>query len=377
MAHTALRFGVLGPLQMNADGTEIPVGAAKRRAVLAVLLINRNRTVPTDALIDAVWQQCPPPEARGSLHAHVSRLRRSMSGAGGDAAPPLVSAQAGYRLNASEEACDSGRFAVGHKAGIHAAAAGRFEQASRLLSAALAEWRGPVLEDLRDFPFVDAFAAALTEDKLVALTLRAEAEIACGRTHAIIGELESLVAEHPYREPLWAQLITAYYLTERQFDALDAYGRLKTKLTDDLGIDPGPTLRDLHRRILRQDPLDVEHAARVTAKRAVATLRRPTDVAGTFGVAQLRDSAGVGYPLRGAVTRIGRLSDNDIVLDDDTVSRYHAVIVDTGNSFVITDLQSANGVEVADERVRGSATLTDGDRICICGHEFVLEVSGG
>jgi SARP family transcriptional regulator, regulator of embCAB operon len=375
MAHTALRFGVLGPLQMNTDDTDMPLGAAKRRAVLAVLLINRNRSVPIDALIDAVWQQDPPPEARGSLHAHVSRLRGLMGGAGVDAAAVLVRAQSGYRLNVPDEACDFGRFAGGQKAGIHAAAAGRFEQASRLLSAALAEWRGPVLEDLRDFAFVDAFAAALTEDKLVALTLRAEAEIACGRTHTIIGELEALAAEQPYREPLWAQLITAYYLTERQYDALDAYGRLKRTLADDLGIDPGPTLRDLHRRILRQEPLDVEHAARVTAKRAVATLRRPTDVSGTSAIAQLRDSAGVGYPLRGTVTRIGRLPDNNVVLDDDTVSRYHAVIVDTGNSCVITDLQSANGVEVAGERVRGSATLADGDRICICGHEFIFEVS--
>ena len=129
-----------------------------------------------------------------------------------DPAAVLVSAQPGYRLNVPDEACDLGRFAIEQKAGIEAAAAGRFEEASRHLSAALAEWRGPVLEDLRDFEFVEAFAAALAEDKLVALTVRAEAEIACGRTHSIISELEALVADHPYREPLWAQLITAYYV---------------------------------------------------------------------------------------------------------------------------------------------------------------------
>ena len=123
---------------------------------------------------------------------------------------------------------------------MQAAAAGKFEQASQYLSAALAEWRGPVLEDLRDFQFVDAFATALVEDKMLAHTALAEAEIACGRSYAVIGELESLTAEHPYREPLWAQLITAYYLAERQSDALDAYRRLKTTLAEDLGIDPGP-----------------------------------------------------------------------------------------------------------------------------------------
>ncbi len=376
MAHSALRFGVLGPLQMSANGTELPLGAAKQRAVLALLLINRNRIVPSDSVIDAVWQQRPPPEARGSLHAHISRLRRLVSSAGIDPAAVVVSAQPGYRLNVPDEACDIGRFAIERKAGIEAAAAGRFEEASGHLSAALSEWRGPVLEDLRDFQFVDAFAAALTEDKLVALTMRAEAEIACGRTHSIISELEVLVAQHPYREPLWAQLITAYYLAERQYDALHTYGRLKTSLADDLGIDLGPTLRSLHQRILRQEPLDIKHAARATAKHVIATVQRRPKVSRESGVAQLRDAAGRLYPLCGAATRIGRLADNDIVLDDASVSRHHAVIVDTGNSFVITDLQSANGVDVGDQRIRTSETLADGDRICICGHEFTFEICG-
>ncbi|WP_055400049.1 MULTISPECIES: BTAD domain-containing putative transcriptional regulator [unclassified Mycobacterium] len=373
MAQNALQFGVLGPLQMRADGTDLPLGPAKQRAVLAALLINRNRTVSIDSLIDAAWQERPPPEARASLHAHVSRLRRLVSGAGVDPADVLVSAPPGYRLNVPDADCDLGRFATAQKAGIQAAAAGRFEQASGHLSDALAEWRGPVLEDLRDFEFVGPFAAALAEDRLVTLTARAEAEIACGRTHSIIPELEALVAEHPYREPLWAQLITGYYVADRQYDALDAYGRLKSALAEDLGIDPGPTLRSLHQRVLSQEPLDVKHAARATAKRAARTFQWRTEVRAS-AVAHLRDATGRRHPLRGAATRIGRLADNDIVLDDDTVSRFHAVLVDTGNSFVITDLQSANGVEVAEQRIRTSATLADGDRIRICGHEFTFQI---
>lgn len=360
---------------MGADGTDLPLGAAKQRAVLALLLINRNRTVAIDSLIDAVWQQDPPPEARASLHAHVSRIRRLIGSAGVDPAAILASVQPGYRLAVHEKDCDFGRFAIEQKAGIEDAAAGRFEEASGHLSTALAEWRGPVLEDLRDFQFVQPFASALMENRLVALGARAEAEIACGRAHLIISELEALVAEHPYREPLWAQLMTAYYLAQRQYEALGAYGRLKVALADDLGIDAGPALQRLHQRILRQEPLDVRQAARATAKRAAATRRRRTEVAQESAVAYLRDAGGSRYPLRGAATRIGRVPDNDIVLDDDTVSRYHAVVVDTGNSFVITDLRSANGVDVADRRIRVSATLADGDRICICGHEFVFEMS--
>jgi DNA-binding SARP family transcriptional activator len=376
MANSALQFGVLGALQVSADGTELSLGAAKQRAVLATLLINRNRPVAIDSLLDTAWRQDPPPEARASLHTYVSNLRRLLSNAGVDPATVLVRAQPGYRLNVSDTACDIGRFVIEQTAGMRAAAEGRFEQASSHLSAALAEWRGPVLDDLRDFEFVEAYAAALGEDRLAAQTARAEAEIACGRAPSIVGELESLAAEQPYCEPLWAQLITAYYLLERQYDALQAYRRLKTTLADELGIDPGPTVRDLHERILRQEPLDVKHAARATAKRAVASLDRRTSTSEQSVAAQLRNSAGHIYPLRGAATRIGRLPDNDIVIDDAMVSRYHAMIVDTGTSFVVTDLRSANGVTLADNRIRGSATLADGDRIRIGDHEFTFELGG-
>jgi DNA-binding SARP family transcriptional activator len=123
----------------------------------------------------------------------------------------LASAPPGYRLNVPEAGCDIGRFSTAKSAGVHAAAAGRFEDASRHLSAALAQWRGAILEDLRDFAFVANFATAMNEEKMAVHEARAEAEIACGRAHAVIGELEALSAEHPYREPLWAQLITAYY----------------------------------------------------------------------------------------------------------------------------------------------------------------------
>jgi SARP family transcriptional regulator, regulator of embCAB operon len=110
-------------------------------------------------------------------------------------------------------------------------------------------------------------------------------------------------------------------------------------------------VRALHERILRQEPLDVKKAARTTA------------------------TSGLVYPLRAAATRIGRLSDNDIVLDDANVSRHHAVIIDTGTSFVITDLRSANGVRVGEERIRGTATLADADRIRICDREFTFEIA--
>ena len=120
-----------------------------------------------------------------------------------------------------------------------------------------------MLDDLRDFNFVESFAKGLVEEKIVTHTARAEVEIACGRPDSVISELETLTTDHPYREPLWAQLMTAYYLADRQSDALDAYRRLRDTLAEDLGVDPGPTVRALHQRILRQQPLDVWNAAQL------------------------------------------------------------------------------------------------------------------
>ena len=374
MTEKGLWFGVLGPLQMNVAGSPVELGTPKQRAVLATLVINRNRPVPTESLINAAWEQLAPPGARASLLTYVSNLRRLIADGTADPRSVLASAAPGYRLTVSDDACDVGRFNAEKTAGVHAAAAGRFEQASRHLEAALNQWRGPVLDDLREFGFVEPVAAAYIEEKMLAHTARAEAEIACGRGNAVIAELEALTSEDPYREPLWTQLITAYYLAERQSDALQAYRRVKTILADDLGIDPGPTLRALYERILRQEPIDARSAALNTAADTVIGLEQRSAVDTPTATARLRDATGHCYPLHGATTRIGRSSENDIVLEDARVSRRHAVIIDTGTSFVISDLRSANGVVVQDQRIRSSAGLVDGDHIDICDHEFTFEI---
>ena len=375
MGNTGRGFGVLGPLQLTTGGTSVPLGAPKQRAVLAMLVMNRNRPVSVDSLINAVWDQSPVPAARTSIHSYVSNLRRLLRSAGHDPNEVLASVPPGYQLSVADADCDLGRFITAKNAGVHAAAAGRFEDASSFLTAALDEWRGPVLDDLREFAFVDTFATALSEVKVVAQIGLAEAEIACGRADSVIPRLELLSVEHPFREPLWAQLITAYYVAERQSDAFTAYRRLKLNLAENLGIDPGPTVATLHERILRQEPLDTERTAQTTAKRSAVDLGPHTVTqAGLRAGAELRGKDGQRYPLR-STTRIGRRLDNDIVLDDDDVSRYHAVVIDTGSSYVISDLRSTNGVQVQGRRIRSTATLTDGDHIRIGGHEFTFEIS--
>ena len=367
-------FGVLGPLELTVGGSPVSLGSRKQRAVLAMLVINRNRAVGSDALIDAVWGQRARQEARASLHTYVSNLRRLLNDVDVDGRTVLAAAPPGYRLGVPDIHCDIGRFVSEKTAGVRAAAAGQFESASRHLSAALGEWRGRVLEDLHDFDFVASFGAALVEDMADVHTARAEAEIACGRANAVISTLEGLTNDHPYREPLWAQLVTAYYLAERQSDALYAYRRLKTALSEDLGIEPGPTIRALHERVLRQEVLDVRRAALTAASATAGILDRRITATGAPSVARLHAPSGQVHPLIGAATRLGRLADNDVVLDDAEVSRHHAVVSDTGSVFVITDLRSANSVYVQDRRIRGSVALADGDRIRICHHEFVFEI---
>ncbi|AQA04502.1 regulator [Mycobacterium sp. MS1601] len=376
MTGKVAQFGVLGPLQVTVDGAPIALGTPKQRAVLAVLLINRNRPVAVESLLTAAWGDDPPTGARASLHSYVSNLRKLLAtaGAGKDA---LVSAPPGYRLSVPESDLDLGRFAAAKAAGVRAAAAGEFALAGRHLSAALAEWRGPVLEDLAGFEFVDGLATALNEDRLSAVTAHAEAEIACGRAADVITALESLTAENPFREPLWAQLITAYYLDERQHDALDAYSRLKNTLAEELGIDPGPSLRALHQKILRQEPLDAQVSARTSAVGSVTQLDAHTALSGAAAGAYLQDPAGRRYALLAVATRIGRLDDNDIVLPDANVSRHHAAVIDTGTSYVISDLRSANGIDVQHSRVRGSVGLNDGDVIRICDHTFTFHIGDG
>ncbi|TRW88733.1 FHA domain-containing protein [Mycolicibacterium sp. 018/SC-01/001] len=372
---TSVSVTLLGPFRMTVGGAALPLGTPKQRAVLAVLVLNHNRAVPADTLIDAVWGDQPPAEARASLHAYVSNLRRLLRTAEVDHL--LETASGGYRVLVDEKDVDLDRFVAARAAGLEAAAEGRFDDAAAHLSSALAQWQGDFLADLRGFPFVQTFEVALTEDRISAHTVRAQAEIACGRADTVIGELEELVARYPYREPLWAQLMTAYYLAHRQSDALDVYRRVKDVLADDLGIDPAPELRDLHALVLRQAPLNIGPATKKTAADTMAATVNRLMSESHVGAARLRTPAGRTHPLTGAVTRIGRHSGNDIVLGDPRVSRHHAVVIASGTGYVIIDAGSANGIHLRDNRVHGSAELHDGDRIGIGDGEFVFEHDGG
>lgn len=252
----ATEFAILGPLRVVRSGAALPLGGPRQRAVLALLLVELNRTVPTDRLIDEVWDGEPPDGAVTSVQTYVFHLRRALEPDRARGAPGEVieSRNHGYLLRAGPLATDAGRFEAGLREGREALDAGRYAEAGTTLRRALALWRGAVLEDLGDHGFVRREAARLEELRLSALEARIEADLALGRHTTVVGELEQLAAGHPLRERLSAQLMLALYRCGRQAEALTCYQRLRERLREELGLDPDESVRRVHRAILAHAP---------------------------------------------------------------------------------------------------------------------------
>ena len=261
-----MRFAILGPLEVVADGRQLPLGGPQQRALLAVLLLNAGRVVSTDRLVESLWGDEPPSSARSLLQGCVAGLRRAFRDA---ARQPLVTRAPGYRLEVGPDELDLDTFER------LVAAAGRpeitRERCAELLGEALALWRGPVLDGLA-LEACQAQVARLEERRLVVLEQRIDAELRLGRHAGVVGELESLVRAHPLRERLWAQLMLAQYGADRQADALASYQRLRRTLVEQLGVEPSATLRQLQAAILAGaepaglSPVDGEAARPVAAE---------------------------------------------------------------------------------------------------------------
>jgi YVTN family beta-propeller protein len=243
-----MRFAVLGPLEVSLDQGPLSLGGRKQRTLLAVLLLHANEIVPRDELTDALWGERVPPSAAESLDAYVYRLRKLL---GHDR---LLRARGGYvlRVEAGERDIDAFE-GLAARAG-HAAAAGDQETAVDALNQALALWRGPAWVDVLDLPPANTDARRLEELRLGALESRIEAELATGAGAELVAEMEQLVSEHPLRERLVFSLMLALYRAGRHADALEVFGVARGRLIDELGLEPGPGLRELHQQILEHDP---------------------------------------------------------------------------------------------------------------------------
>ncbi len=246
VAFRPMNFRILGPLEVDGEEGPLRLGGLKPRAVLAHLLIRANRVVPSELLIDELWGEELPEDARNALQTHVSRLR-AVIGDRIESRPP------GYVIRVEPGELDAARF-ESLVADARADLAEDPGSAVRVLQEALAIWRGPALSDLAAELSLAGEIARLEELRLSAIEDRISAELALGRHTAVVGELESLTREHPLRERLWGDLMLALYRSGRQADALDAYGRARSILAEQLGIDPSRRLQRLHEQILGQDP---------------------------------------------------------------------------------------------------------------------------
>lgn len=244
-------FRILGPLLVLVEGEELPVPGEKLQALLGRLLLEPDRPVSAERLIDDLWGDEPPATARQSLHAHVTRLRRLLDADPGGGSR-LASDARGYVLHVDADRIDAARFRRLLAAARSQRQAGRLDDAREQYASALVLWRGPVLEGVR-LDAADGDRAELDGLRLAALEERIDLELELGAGGALIPELERLVRREPYRERLWAQLMLARYAGGRQADALAAYQDARAALAE-VGLEPGPRLRELQRRILEQDP---------------------------------------------------------------------------------------------------------------------------
>jgi DNA-binding SARP family transcriptional activator/DNA-binding beta-propeller fold protein YncE len=254
-ASNGLDFRILGPLQVVADGTLLSLGGAKQRAVLALLLLHANEVVSSDRLIDELWGESPPESAANMLQGYVSHLRKTLEpGRARGEHELLVSRPPGYMLQIQPDQLDAERFERLTTEGRELLERGDATAAAERIRAALALWRGPAMADLAYEAFAKPHADRVEELRLVALEDRIDADLQLARHDALVGELRELVEHHPLRERLRAQLMAALYRCGRQADALEVYRDGRRVLLDELGIEPGPALRQLEQAILRQDP---------------------------------------------------------------------------------------------------------------------------
>jgi predicted ATPase/DNA-binding SARP family transcriptional activator len=256
LARVSPAIRVLGPVEVVGDDGPLPL-AAKHRCVVAALLVAGGRSCSPDELVDALWGANPPASARKLVQVYISQLRRSL--------PPsvrIVTKHGSYALDVAPELVDAVRFerlldesAAARREGNHALALSLVEQASRL-------WAGRAFGDVGYEGFLQPEVERLEELRLAALEERMDAQLALGRHAEALGEILALAAEHPLRERLHGQAMVALYRCGRQAEALEAFTALRGRLDDELGLEPGPELRELQRRILQQDPsLDVSGQA--------------------------------------------------------------------------------------------------------------------
>lgn len=247
-----MRVRVLGPVETELDGRLIRLAGQRQRALLAALALDHGRVVPVDRLVDALWDTNPPTRARAKIHAHVSALRQAFGQQARQSCGPLVTAAPGYILSRQDVELDLTEFESLTITARRAGGSGQPDTASQSFGSALALWRGPAFADVSS-PLIRAAAAALEERRLLTVESKAEADLTLGRPDTVVAELSAGLVTHPCRERLRGLLMLAFYRLGCRADALKLYRDGHRLMVAELGLEPGPELRQLHQRILAAD----------------------------------------------------------------------------------------------------------------------------
>jgi DNA-binding SARP family transcriptional activator len=247
-----MEFRILGCLEVRSDGVPLPLGRPREQRLLAALLLEAGRVVPSARLADIVWAENPPPSVGKQIQNAVSRLRGAL--AVGGSPELIVTHPGGYRLAVGADAVDAGLFEARITQAERAASAGQIADAARLLESALGLWRGPLLAGLCG-TVIDAAAVSWEERRYAATEAFYDSQLALGRHREAVPGLSAFVAANPLRDKPVGQLMLALYRCGRQADALLRYEQTKALLADELGLGPSPDLRRLRQQVLVEDPV--------------------------------------------------------------------------------------------------------------------------
>ncbi|MBF9128290.1 winged helix-turn-helix domain-containing protein [Plantactinospora sp. S1510] len=361
-----MRFGVLGPLAVWTDrGEPVVIPGRKVRALLADLLVHEGRPVSADRLVEDLWGRSAPADPTAALHVRVSQLRRALAGAEPGGRELVVSQAPGYALRVDPDTMDALRLAtlVGQ-----VQAAGDTRTRAGLLAEVQSLWRGPALADFADEEFAHAAVARWEEQRLAALEAYAEARLDLGEHRDLVGELGEQVARHPYRERLRAAHMRALHRAGRAAEALDSFQELRSRLADELGLDPGPELAGLHRAILAGDPSEDAPAPAPRPLRPTTNLPAPvTELIGrSHAVARVRELLAAGRLV--TVTGPGGVGKTSVAI---AVAR--AVVDGYPDGVWLVDLTAWNGLGDPAEPLLSVLSIPDapggsepaGDRLAV------------
>ncbi len=361
-------FSILGPLSIERDGRPLDIGGPKQRLLLGLLLLSAGQVVSSDRLIDGLWQATHRDRSPSSLHVSIAKLRRALSDGDRSDDQLIETVRPGYRVAVDESNLDLLRFRTLADRARRDMASGDLDAASQGFHEALALRRGELLADLAEHAQVQEESVHV-ERAMTGVAVDAyRCDLQLGRHTEAVAGLGRLFDEHPFDERLCGLLMVALYRTGRQADALEVARHLRQHLADELGVEPGPEVTELERRILQHDPNLAAQPSDADTLDERSTLVRSSQSAPTASL-RIGDRH---VPINRVVTTIGRRRDQAVMVPDLDVSRHHAEIRMSDNGFLLTDVGSVNGTRVDGVRIT-QHRLRDGEVIEVGSTKMIFE----